>query len=113
MQSNKKHPVLIYTPNYAKHERGLNVYAIYPDYWGQNIGKFKGQHNWGEVPCLGYVRETSEYWAKYAAFTGGIIPANATFQPKAVLIKTKNLPPKFEGKYFKRKPKNVTPGNKI
>lgn len=109
MQSNKKPHVLIYTPEYVRHEKNLNLYAIYPDYWGQNLGKYKGQHNWGEPPCLGYVRETSEYWAKYAALNAGIVKDNATFQPKAVLIKTKNIPQPT----YKRRYRNAPPSNKV
>lgn len=86
--SRKQKQFIIYTPDHVKDVSGLNVYAIYPDYWGENV-KYKGKHNWGEVPCLGFVKETSEYWAQYAAFSAGLLPANATFNPRAVQVKTK------------------------
>lgn len=86
----KQKTFIIFTPDYVKNypQSMLNVYAIYPDYWGENI-KYKGKHIWGEIPCLGYVKETNEYWAGYAAITAGLLPANATFNPRAVQIKTK------------------------
>jgi len=86
--SRKQKTFIIYTPDHLKDVQNLNVYAIYPDYWGENI-KYKGKHNWGEVPCLGYVKEQSEYWAQYAAFSAGLLPSNFTFNPRAVQIKTK------------------------
>lgn len=108
MQGNRKQPILIYTPPYVRDLPGLKVFAIYPDYWGENI-KYKGVHNWGEPPCLGYVREQDEHWAGVAALTAGIVPNNATFKPRAVLIRTKPKP----WDKSKRKSKNVVPGNKI
>lgn len=98
----KQKSFIIFTPEHVKNLPGLNVYAIYPDYWGESINlklsykddsgrtiSYKTKHNWGEIPCLGYVKEQSEYWAGYAAITAGILPANATFNARAVLIKTK------------------------
>jgi hypothetical protein len=79
VQGNKKQSdVIIHTPEYVRGMHGLNVYAIYPDFW---------KDKWGEPPCFGHVRESSPYWAKYAAYTCGLVPFNATFKPKAVLIR--------------------------
>ena len=90
--------IRVFTPDYARDYGQLNLYAIYPDYWGENIGKFKGQHNWGEPPVLGYVRETSAHLARYAAYTAGIVPLNGTFKPKPVLVRREN---KDKKKYVK------------
>jgi len=113
VQGNKeKAPLLIFTPDYVKELRDLNVYAIYPDYWGQNI-KYKGVHKWGEAPCLGYVREQSPYWAQIAAYTAGLLPLNATFGPKAILIRTKYKKPYNPAKRRAVKNGNNTPSNKV
>lgn len=100
--SRKQKTFIIFTPEHVKNDPDLKVYAIYPDYWGENINlklsykdqqnrtiSYKTKHNWGEVPCLGYVKETNEYWAGLAAMSAGICPPNATFGPRAVQIKTK------------------------
>lgn len=92
--------ISVYIPDVAKGLGMLNLYAIYPDYWGENIDRqasfrdvtgktvtYKPQHDWGNPPVLGYVRETSPYWARYAAYTAGLVPLNATFKPKAVVVK--------------------------
>lgn len=102
MKDKKSKSFIIYTPDYAKDKPGLKIFAIYPDYWGENIKlessfrsasgktiKYKSKHNWGEVPCFGYVKEQDEYWATYAAYTADIVPSNATFGLRAVEIKTK------------------------
>lgn len=88
MKGKNEKTFLIYTPEYVKDKNDLKLYAIYPDYWGENI-KYKGKHNWGQVPLLGLVREQGEYWAGYAAYTAGIVPVNATFGLRAVEVKTK------------------------
>jgi hypothetical protein len=103
MKDKKQKTFLIYTPEYVKNLPNLNVYAIYPDYWGEGVklsrtfvdsrGKsitYKTKHNWGEIPCLGYVKETSEFWAEKAAYTANLLPHNVTFGPRAILIKTKS-----------------------
>jgi hypothetical protein len=89
MKHAKEKTFLIFTPKYAENYSGLKVFAIYPDAWGEGIKKFKGKHNWGQPPCLGYVKETDEYWASIAAFTAGLVHRNDTFSPRAVEIKTK------------------------
>lgn len=112
MQSNRKQHFIIYTPEYARNLPGLNVYAIYPDNWGQNI-KHKGVHNWGEPPCLGYVKEQSPYWAGVAAKVAGLVYPNATFEPKAVLIKTKNIPHQHYKRKYGNGKGNPSPNNKV
>lgn len=92
--------ISVFIPDYARSLGILNLYAIYPDYWGENIerkasfrdesGKtitYNAHHDWGNPPLLGYVRESSPYWARYAAYTAGLVPANGTFKPKAILVK--------------------------
>lgn len=114
MQGNKRNKqFIIFTPEYVRGMPDLNVYAIYPDNWGQNI-KYKGVHNWGEPPVLGYVKEQSPYWAKIAAYVAGIVYPNATFEPKPVAIKFKGtqVPHSNYKKKFNRHG-NSTPGNKV
>jgi hypothetical protein len=102
--------ISVHIPDYARGLGTLNLYAIYPDYWGENIerqasfrdvtGKtvtYKPQHDWGNPPVLGYVRESSPYWARYAAYTMGLVPFNATFKPKAILVKRENKDKKKYG----------------
>lgn len=92
--------IQVFIPEYAKGLGTLNLYAIYPDYWGENIKlersfrdvsgktvKYTYTADWGNPPVLGYVRESSPYWARYAAFTAGLVPLNATFKPKAILVR--------------------------
>lgn len=71
----------VFVPEYIKGQKGLKVFAIYPDYWNKN---------WGPAPLLGFVAETDSYWAKYAAYTGKLLPYNATFGPKPILLKKRN-----------------------
>jgi hypothetical protein len=114
VQGNKnKAPTIIHTPEYARDLPGLRVFAIYPDYWGQNV-KYKGIHNWGEGPCLGYVKEQDAFWAEKAAYTCGLVPTyNATFKPKAVLIKTQVGHKPWVKKHKKEFKRNGPPSNKV
>lgn len=102
VRDKKSKDFIIYTPDCVKDSPNLKIFAIYPTNWGETIElhssfrdasgrtiKYKTRHNWGEVPCLGYVKEESEYWACYAALTAGIMPLNDTFSPRAIEIKTK------------------------
>lgn len=61
----------------------LNTYAVFPDYW---------KRSWGEPPLLGYVKETSEYWAKYQAYDRKLLPYNSTFGPKCVIVRETGKP---------------------
>lgn len=76
----------VFVPEYERGHGYLHLYSIYPDYW--NVKR------WGEAPCLGHVKATSVYWAKYAAFTGKLLPRNDTFGPRPVLVKQERVVPK-------------------
>src|SRR4051812_48199320 len=74
----------VFVPDYEWGHGYLHLYAIYPDSWNTK--------KWGEPPCFGHVKATSAYWARYAAFTGKLIPRNDTFGPKPILIKQERNP---------------------
>ena len=56
---------------------GMKLFAVFPDYWPKA---------WGEPPLLGHVKETSEYWARYAAYDAGLLPYNYTFGPRVMQV---------------------------
>jgi hypothetical protein len=79
-------------------QKTLPVFAIYPDSWNEK--------EYGPAPLLGYVYETSEHWAKYAAYDGGIVRYSPiSFGPKAVKVQG---PVPIPGPVFIRKNKDVS-----
>jgi hypothetical protein len=89
-----------FTPSHLRgSQKELQLFAVFPDSWNEK--------KYGPAPLLGYVYETNEYWARYAAFDGGIVRYSPiSFGPKVVKTNGPILAPVI----IKRKP-NV-PHNK-